>query len=162
MFKFKIYIFSIIITLLVSCNKSNNLKESFIDSSLIDVDIGVGMVTQKESYTVEDNEIILNIINKSIYRKLYSIGEYLEKFQDNKWYYVGNNSFFDVAAILPPNKINDYKVDINRFKYFKTMKLGEEGINISKLTPGKYRILKSFYFEEEKRDIYLSAEFNVE
>ncbi len=44
MLKFKIYIFSIIITLLVSCNKSNNLKESFIDSSLIDVDIGVGMV----------------------------------------------------------------------------------------------------------------------
>lgn len=48
------------------------------------------------------------------------------------------------------------------FKYFKTMKLGEEGINIYKLTPGKYRILKPFYFEEEKRDIYLSAEFNVE
>ncbi len=115
-----------------------------------------------ESYSVEDNEIILNIINKSIYRKLYSIGEYLEKFQDNKWYYVGNNSFFEPAAILPHNKINDYKVDINRFKYFKTMKLGEEGISISKLTPGKYRILKPFYSEENQRDIYLSAEFNVE
>lgn len=89
------------------------------------------MKTEKNTYEIGTQEILINIANNSQQEFFYGAQYEIEKFKENKWVKVPFKEepmFIEIAYRLEPGKINSEIISLN---------------NLEKLMVGKYRIVKS-------------------
>ncbi len=137
----KIYILSIVIIMFIfyGCT-SKTLDISDLEPSNIVVDSkNINITVKEETIKSSKENITLVLENKTEYEYFYGVDFELEVELDNKWYKIPfdkNTAFIEIGLLLKGN--GESKEEIELYKYF------------SDLPDGKYRIVKTFYLDDEK------------
>lgn len=123
----------------ISCGNmvktSSGEKDSEIEKSN---DIVMSIKEQREK------DLTLSIENKTNNEYVYGYEFYLEQEKDGKWNsvpFLKNVAFIEIGIILKPKGINNENIKLET--YFR------------KLDKGKYRIVKEFYKDEEKKKAFV-------
>lgn len=107
--------------------------------------------SDKEKYVLPVTNMALIITNFG--SNAVGFGEYrtLEKFQENTWYeipYREQFAFGDIGLGLVSGDVTEQEMPLEYLKH--------------ELTPGKYRIVKTFRIDEKTEEIVLAAQFEIE
>lgn len=128
--------FSLIV---ISCGNmvktSSGEKGSEIEKSN---DIVISIKEQKEK------DLTLSIENKTNNEYVYGYEFYLEQENDGKWNnipFIKDVAFIEIGIILKPMDINNENIKLATY--------------FGKLEKGKYRIIKEFYKDEEKKKVFV-------
>ena len=123
----------------ISCGNmvktSSGEKGSEIEKSN---DIVISIKEQKEK------DLTLSIENKTNNEYVYGYEFYLEQENDGKWNnvpFLKDVAFIEIGIILKPKGINNEKIKLETY--------------FGKLEKGKYRIIKEFYKDEEKKKVFV-------
>ena len=123
----------------ISCGNmvktSSGEKDSEIEKSN---DIVMSIKEQREK------DLTLSIENKTNNEYVYGYEFYLEQEKDGKWNsvpFLKNVAFIEIGIILKPMGINNENIKLET--YFR------------KLDKGRYRIIKEFYKDEEKKKAFV-------
>ena len=140
-----IIVLCITLLLISGCNENSNFIGNVSDIKISNNNKDV-LLTIKDG-TLKDTTtslILENNTNKTLYYdEVYEI----EIKKDNKWHKINVELDFDLPLwMVKPKSREELKLD---WKY-----------GYGKLEPGKYRIVKKVYFEEEN-SFYISAEFII-
>ena len=99
----------------------------------------INITVKEETIKSSKENITLVLENKTEYEYFYGVDFELEVELDNKWYKIPfdkNTAFIEIGLLLKGN--GESKEEIELYKYF------------SDLPDGKYRIVKTFYLDDEK------------
>lgn len=127
-------------------DESGEVEDTMVSFIHVPIEeINAGLMTDESTYSTSDKELKLMLENYGPTTLFFGVYYSLEKLVDGKWRVVPQDlAFIDIGIMLSPGE--EY----------------EENIDISGLTPGEYRVVKSIQADGLDLQETLAAEFTIQ